>query len=203
MKTKTVLSLTLLVIPLAAELAPQCATVCPPQSFRSNQNFGNNPEFEFAGPCGAVAWIANGAGNCILGGIPWSAAQGWRLHGDNARHLVQSTWEPTTLPFGGIGRMLHIRAGGPESGVYQPFQMPNAANSIMFSVWVKVMSGQVVIGTNSTAPPYAWSTKTGEWEQLRVCTSGTAVDWLFVYNANWATGDGEFYVDRVEVKVID
>jgi hypothetical protein len=119
--------------------------------------------------------------------------------------LVHSTWEPSTLPIGGMGRMFHIQAQGPESGVFQPFQMPNGAHSIMFSVWVTVVSGQVAIGTNAmvNVGPYAWSSKTGEWEELRVCTNGSPVDMLFIYNENWAMNVGEFFVDRVEVKVIN
>jgi hypothetical protein len=201
----TALSLAILAGVTAMKLAAQCATVCPPPGFASNQNFAGNPDFEAPGPCGPVAWIANDAGNCMLGGVAWSAAQGWRLHGDNFGRLVHSSWEASTLPIGGLGRMLHIRAKGPESGIFQPFSLPPGAHSMMFSVWVKVVSGQVAIGTNSmvNVGPYAWSTKVGEWEQLRVCTNGSPVDMLFVYNENWATSEGEFYVDRVEVKVIN
>ena len=39
----------------------------------------------------------------------------------------------------------------------------------------------------------------GEWEELRVCTNGSPVDMLFIYNENWATNVGEFFVDRIEV----
>jgi hypothetical protein len=201
----TAFALLLLSAATRLDLSAQCTTVCPPVSFASDRNYAPNPDFEFVGPCGPNAWIAGGGGNCILGGVPWSAAQGWRLHGDNFGSLVQSTWEPSTLPIGGLGRMLHIRAKGPESGVFQHFVMPPGAHTVMFSAWVKVMSGNAAIGTNAmvNAGPYAFSTKIGEWEQLRVCTSGNPADMLFIYNENFATGVGEFYVDRVEVRVIN
>jgi hypothetical protein len=136
---------------------------------------------------------------------PWSAAANWRLHGDNAQHIVQSTWEVSTLPIGGLLRMLHIQTLGPESGVYQPFTPPAGVNSIMFSVWVKVLKGQVAIGVASmvNSGPVAYSTKIGEWEQLRICANRSDVDMLWIYNENWATGDGDFYVDCVEVKAIN
>jgi hypothetical protein len=47
----------------------------------------------------------------------------------------------------------------------------------------------------------AWSTKNGEWEQLRVCTDGTVrPDWFVIYNQD--PRGGEFYVDRVEVRAL-
>ena len=47
-------------------------------------------------------------------------------------------------------------------------------------------------------PLKAWSTKQGEWEQLRVCTDGTvSVDSIVIYNQ--APGGGTFDIDRVEV----
>jgi hypothetical protein len=199
----TTLSLAVIMAGTQTNLPAQCTSVCPPMSFLSNVNFAGNPDLEAAGPCGLYAWIANGGGNCILAGVPWSAAQLWRLHGDNLARPVQSWWEPSTLPIGGMVRMLHIKAQGNESGVYQPFVMPVGANSVMFSVWVKVITGHVIIGTNAmvNVGPYAWSTKTGEWEELRVCTNGSPVNMLFIYNANLA--GGEFYVDRFEVKLIN
>ncbi len=99
--------------------------------------------------------------------------------------------------------MLRLQALGMESGIYQPYQMPPGVNSIMFSVWVKVIRGQAQIGVNSMVNqgPTAFSTKIGEWEQLRVCTNGTRVDWLHIYNQG--AGGGEFYVDRIEVRAIN
>jgi hypothetical protein len=73
----------------------------------------------------------------------------------------------------------------------------------MFSAWVKVISGQVVIGANGMVnqTPYSWSTKHGEWEQLRVCTDGSYPTGYF-FIVNEAASGGLFYVDRVEIKEI-
>ena len=46
--------------------------------------------------------------------------------------------------------------------------------------------------------PGAWSTKIGEWEQLRVCTNGSLSDRFVIYNQT--PSGGEFYIDRVEVR---
>ena len=79
------------------------------------------------------------------------------------------------------------------------------ARAYMFSAWVFVRSGKVgMSGTNSDAPngyPSAFTTKIGEWEQLRVCTNSRAVtDILSIYNQDPA--GGTFFVDRIELREI-
>ena len=104
------------------------------------------------------------------------------------------------MPGPGGGRMLAVRAGGNEGGVYQ---LLNTPAKVMFSVWVWVNRGKVVIGSHAMVnqSPYAWSTKTNEWEQLRICTNGAnPTGMFFVYNQD-PTG-GSFYVDRVEIRQI-
>jgi hypothetical protein len=72
----------------------------------------------------------------------------------------------------------------------------------MPTAWVKVLRGHVVMQTNAgVIGPNAWTTKIGEWEQLRICTNGTVpIDMFLVWNEDPAGGD--FYVDRVDVRVI-
>jgi hypothetical protein len=70
----------------------------------------------------------------------------------------------------------------------------------MLSAWVLVRSGQVGIQLQGgNTGPAAFSTKIGEWEQLRVCTDGTVPsDFIVIYNQ--APSGGIFFVDRVEVR---
>jgi len=97
--------------------------------------------------------------------------------------------------------MLRFIAGGNEGGVYQLTPLP-VDKAYMFSVWVLVRRGQVAIQSNGmTGGPVAWSTKRGEWEQLRVCTNSLfSTNLLVVYNQD--PNGGEFYVDRVELREI-
>lgn len=51
----------------------------------------------------------------------------------------------------------------------------------------------------STTGPNAWSEKTGESEELRVCRNGKVpVDTLVIYNQD--PKGGELYLDRVELR---
>jgi hypothetical protein len=113
----------------------------------------------------------------------------------STRHLA------TTVPGPGGARMLHVTATSFEGGVYQI--VPQSPRQVMFSVWVRVLAGQVVIGANAMMgqTPNSFSTKIGEWEQLRVCTDGTwPTDMFYVYNS--APAGGQFYMDRVEIRQI-
>ena len=103
--------------------------------------------------------------------------------------------------------MLHIIAEGSEGGVYQQLASPLPHN-LMFSVWVFVKKGHVTIQSSAGMKgPSAFSEKEserpGEWEELRICTDGTApvpvpVDTLVIYNEDPKGGD--FYIDRVEAR---
>jgi hypothetical protein len=123
------------------------------------------------------------------------------MHSSNDSAKVYSSLVQTDAPGPSGHRMLYFRAGGNEGGVYQIIQ--NAGSRVMFSAWVKVISGQVVLGANAMVDqtPYSWSTKHGEWEQLRVCTDGSYQNTYF-FILNEAARGGVFYVDRVEVKQI-
>jgi hypothetical protein len=168
------------------------AADCPPIGFVNGVNLAVNPSFE-VGP-GFAAWPPGPV-------PPPSAAVGWFMHTSNNNALVTSSLVPTTVPGPGGARMLFFRAGGNEGGIYQT--IANSPARVMFSVWVKVMLGQVVIGAHNMLgmTPYSWSTKLNEWEQLRVCTNGTNPTGYFFIANETATG-GAFYVDRVEIKAI-
>lgn len=179
----------------------QSATVCPPASFTNTTNLAKNPSFEKTGPNGPFTIYQN----------PWptsapSAAADWLVHSSNAQGRVTTQQVSTTVPAGtdpvghpeGQKQMLHIVAGGNEGGVYQVLASP--PRSLMFSVWVFVNKGYVVVQSNAgTTGPAAWSEKHGEWEELRVCTDGTVpVNWLVIYNEDPKGGD--FFIDRVEAR---
>jgi hypothetical protein len=164
-------------------------TACPPYYFVNTINYATNPSFE-VGP-GFAAWPP---------GPMNSAATGWFMHTSNGGAPITTQLVPTTAPAPAGGRMIAIRAGGNEGGIYQTVATPA---KVMFSAWVFVNRGHVVIGTHAMVNqgPYAWSTKIGEWEQLRVCTDGSyPPGWFFVENEDPA--GGSFYVDKVEIRAI-
>jgi hypothetical protein len=179
---------------VGAQVNVGAAAQCPPQRFVNNVNLAANPSFEFGAPLGFLVTFPPGP-------VPTpSAAASWFMHTDNINSRVSTREIPTTVPgVGGGLRMLHISASSLESGVYQ--LVPNSPRRVMFSVWVKVLAGQVAIGANAMMgqTPNAFSTKVGEWEQLRVCTDGTwPTDMFYIYNV--APAGGQFYVDRVEIR---
>jgi hypothetical protein len=163
-------------------------TACPPYYFLNNVNYSANPSFE--------------TGVSTMSGPPntASAATGWKMHTSNSGAPITTARVATTAPGPSGSRMMAVFAGGNEGGIYQNVRTPA---KVMFSAWVWVNTGKVVIGTHAMVDqgPYAWSTKTHEWEQLRVCTDGSyPPGWFFIYNQN-PTG-GSFYVDRVEIRAI-
>lgn len=183
------------VMPSIAAAAPGAANQCPPIGFANAVNYAQNPSFETVGPNGSNVFWQNGQP------VPApSASASWLMHSSNAGAPVQSQIVPTDVPGPGGTRMLRFVAGGNEGGVYQTLANPPA--KMMFSVWVKVRRGQVVIQAHGgNMGPSAWSTKRGEWEQLRVCTDGTVpTNMLVVYNQD-PTG-GEFYIDRAEARAL-
>ena len=70
----------------------------------------------------------------------------------------------------------------------------------MFSVWLFVRRGHVAIQPGGgTRGPGAWSTKHGEWEQLRICSDGSVpVGMFFIVNED--PNGGDFFADRVEIR---
>lgn len=179
----------------AAEAQSPAASACPPYFFLSG-NLATNPSFELPAPAGTpVCWNAGDPAP------PLSAANGWYMHSSNDGATVCSVQQPTTVPGSGGSRMLLVRAGSNEGGVYQNVAL-DPAKSYMFSVWVYVRSGHVAIQSNAfSGGPVAWSTKTGEWEQLRVCTNSLfSTNMLVVYNQD--PSGGSFLVDRAELREI-
>jgi hypothetical protein len=181
-------------------LAAQCGVSCPPYTPPSGPNLLANPDFDFVGPCGTATWWVNGTGSCQPD-LTASAGKGWTIHSSNGGAMVRTYMEPSTLPIGGGARMLHILTGGNEGGVWQ--LLPLGLGKVIATAWVYVRRGHLVMQTNGgTTGPNAWSTKIGEWEQLRICTDGTVpIDMFLVYNQD--PNGGDFYVDRVEVKVVN
>jgi hypothetical protein len=169
---------------------PGAAITCPPHAFSNNINYAGNPGFETIGPNGALAiWPALA-----------SAAAGWSMHTSNSGAQVVSELVTTHAPGPNGARMMRFVAAGNEGGIYQILN--NAPAKVMFSAWVFVRVGRVELQVDAMGQgPIAWTTKVGEWEQLRVCTDGViAANWLAIYNQD--VRGGEFYVDRVEVRAV-
>jgi len=181
-----------------AHAASPAASSCPDYFFLSD-NLALNPSFETPTPGPAA-----GAKVCWQAGdppFPASAAAEWQMHTSNSSATVCSRLVHSSVPGPGGATMLEFKAGSNEGGIYQSHAL-DPARAYMFSVWVKVRSGQVAIQSRaSTGGPVAWTSKTGEWEQLRVCTNSLIdTNMLVIYNQA-ATG-GTFYVDRVELREI-
>ena len=187
------------------QAAPSAATVCPPFGFPNAINHATNPSFELVGRNGNPSICPS---PCVAPKI--SAAANWTMHSDNFGSAVSTRLEPITIlnpnrvPYGtGPGRgkrMLHVISGGGEGGVYQTHFVTRSGTKVMFQVWVYVRKGHVAIQANGgTTGPAAWSAKTNQWEELRVCTDGTVpVDIFLIYNED--PGGGNFYVDRAEIR---
>jgi hypothetical protein len=189
-KTVVAIGVASVLAPLTSNAAPAAATICPPFSFVTNVNLAVNPSFEKCGP--ATKWQQGGPTPAP------SAASDWIMHSSNNGAPVFSECVTTHAPGPNGAKMLHFIAGAQEGGIFQ--LLPSAPQKVMFSAWVFVKRGHVVIQPNGgTTGPAAWSSKLGEWEELRVCTDGTvATDALVIYNED--PKGGEFYVDRVEFK---
>lgn len=194
------LALALILAAAAGAVAAQspAASACPPIGFLSD-NLAVNTDFETP-----MDGVPAGSPACWQLGDPVpanSAAAGWQIHTSNAGDPVCTWLLPGGAPGPGGQRAISVRAGGNEGGLYQA-QALDPRKSYMFSVWVKVRRGQVAIASRATTGgPVAWSTKLGEWEQLRVCTNSLSnTDLLTVYNQ--AAGGGSFTVDRVELREI-
>lgn len=181
-----------------AQAASPAASSCPDYFFLSG-NLAQNPSFELP-----AAGVPIGTTKCWQNGDPspvTSAAAQWQMHSGNAGATVCSSLVPMSAPGPGGSYALAFRAGGNEGGIYQSHNL-DPKKAYMFSVWVLVRSGHVAIQSRAmTGGPVAWTSKVGEWEQLRVCTNSLAnTDMLVIYNQ--APQGGIFYVDRVELREI-
>lgn len=178
--------------------ASPAASSCPDYFFLSG-NLALNPSFETPAP-----GVPIGTAKCWQNGDPspvTSAAANWQMHSSNAGATVCSSLASMSAPGPGGSYALAFRAGGNEGGVYQSHNL-DPKKAYMFSVWVLVRGGHVAIQSRAmTGGPVAWTSKLGEWEQLRVCTNSLAnTDMLVIYNQ--APEGGIFYVDRVELREI-
>lgn len=183
----------------AADAASPAASSCPDYFFNTTTNYAQNPNFEIAAPD-----TPSGQWKCWRKGDPspvGSAVGGWMMHSNNLNATVCSAQLPGGSPGPSGSKLLAFQAGANEGGIYQDVKL-DPRKAYMFSVWVYVRSGHVAIQSNSTTGgPVAWTSKIGEWEQLRVCTNSLwSTNQLVVYNQ--AGTGGTFYVDRVEVREI-
>jgi hypothetical protein len=186
-----------LAAPLAMAQSP--ANVACPYYFVGAENLAANPNLDEPDPR-----VNLGAQFCWRAGEPpmlHSAAAGWSMHTNNVGAKICTRLKPGSAPGPGGTHMVHVKAWGNEGGIYQDV-VTDPTKSYMFSVWVYTRAGQVAIQSNSfVGGPVAFTTKTNEWEQLRVCTNGiTSTNQLVIYNQ--APEYGEFFVDRVELREI-
>lgn len=187
---------------VSARAQSPAASACPPYFFLSG-NLAANPSFEVASaghPHGTLVCWQDGDPEVPA---PVSAAKGWNMHTSNDHDTVCTVLQgpPSGAPGPSGSYRLLVRSGGNEGGVYQSVNL-DPAKSYMFSVWVYVHTGHVAIQSNAfTGGPVAWSTKIGEWEQLRVCTNSLfSTNMLVVYNQD--PNGGSFLVDRAELREI-
>ena len=166
----------------AAVAQSSAASQCPGFSI-SATNLAVNPGFEMP-----ASNVRTGDSTCWQNGAPLpasSAAAGWLMHTSNDGARVCSRLVDSSTPGPNGRRMLAFRAGSNEGGIYQDVRgIVDPARAYMFSAWVFVRSGKVGLsGTDSIGGPSSFTTKLGEWEQLRVCTNSRAVtDILSIYN---------------------
>ncbi len=184
---------------MAAPPPPSPAGSACPDSFFNSGNRADNPDFELPD-----AGVPQGSRTCWQLGdplvpTPVAAAQGWKMHSNNVGARVCSTLVKGKAPGPGGDFRLFVDASGNEGGVYQDVSL-DPTKSYMFSVWVFAKSGQVAIqSSSSTGGPVAWTSKTNEWEQLRVCNNSQwSANQLVIYNQT--AGGGKFYVDRAELR---
>ena len=195
----TALSICVLAATIPTGLPGQTALACPAFS-PPGPNLLQNPDLETVGPCGPATWWKMGVGSCP-GNLTASAAQGWTTHSSNQGALIKTSLVTSSLPIGGLTKMLHIVTGGNEGGVFQ--LAPTGLTKIMFSAWVFVRTGHVLLLANSNnTGPYSWNSKVGEWELLRICTDGTVpVNLIGVLNVDAAGSD--YFLDRLELRTIN
>jgi hypothetical protein len=193
--TSSALAAGLFALAAAAHAGSPASIYCPPIGFVTG-NTAVNASFETAQP-----GVPVGTETCWTprAGSTDSAARNWTMHSSNDGDKVCSTLVPSNAPGNGGSLMLKFKAGGNEGGVFQSIPVV-AGKTYMFSAWVKVSKGQVALQSSAgNTGPVSWSTRHGEWEQLRVCTDATgATDTMVIYNQD--PNGGLFYVDRVELR---
>lgn len=195
MKHHRIIALAALAAAASAQATSPASIYCPPIGFVTG-NTAVNANFETA-----QAGVPVGTTTCWTprSGSTDSAAANWTMHSSNDGDKVCSTLVPSNAPYAKGSLMLKFQAGGNEGGIFQSIPA-SPGKTYMFSAWVKVGKGQVALQSSAgNTGPVSWSTKHGEWEQLRVCTDSTgATDTMVIYNQD--PNGGVFYVDRVELR---
>jgi len=196
--TRLPAAITVAALAIASSAFAGPANVACPDYFFLSDNTAVNADFETPKP-----ETTPGTMVCWKLGDPtppMSAADQWLMHSSNSSAKVCSSLVHSNAPGHAPGSlMLRFQAGSNEGGVYQA-SGALAGHAYMFSAWVKVMKGQVALQPNGgNAGPVSWSSKIGEWEQLRACTNSTGnADTMVIYNEDPA--GGLFFVDRVEFR---
>jgi hypothetical protein len=132
-----------------------------------------------------------------------SAAKFWTTwlneHGTITTQLLTSTSLPKLpcAPLIGKNTVIHVKVHGP-GGIVQQWQGSGGPPSVISSVRVFVISGQVQLGTGNGGNTHgdAFSKKTGGWEVLKAPNGEKPANELIVYGK---TPSAEYCVDNARV----
>lgn len=132
-----------------------------------------------------------------------SAATEWTTWND-APATTTTTLEPSTLPQGSGGTMLHVTATAAGCGIVQTF-LPTGTGParVVASAWVYVLRGavQVGIGNGADTGLDALCDRHDQWTLVQAGNTRTPANEVVIYAADPAGAD--FYVDHAWVRAAD
>lgn len=177
------------------------ATLASAAAFLTSSAFAGvnlllNPSFEIVGPNGSAV---EHTGYAL---VSESAAKEWYVF-HNIPGTTKTELLPSTCPDGGP-LMLRVSTDSPSNGIEQVvFNFGEGPPCIKNSVWIYVVSGQVFIGAGNGGQTGAdaYTTTTGQWEQVSAQNSYCPANLTIIYAAS--VGGAEFYVDLAEWRELD
>lgn len=133
------------------------------------------------------------------GGGPSAAAE-WGTW-NNTTSTTTTALEPSTLPQGAGGTMMHVTTTGAGCGIVQAFLEPDKGPArAVTSVWVYVVRGAVQVGTGNGGNTGADAVcrTLNEWVLVQAGNGRSPANEVIVYAADPA--GAEFYVDHAWVR---
>lgn len=125
-----------------------------------------------------------------------SAAAEWTTW-NNTAGTTRTDLQPSTLPQGYQGQMLHVDTNGTGCGIVQtPFRDDIAPARVIASIWVNVVRGSIGLGTGTGGATGvdARVDATNVWTLVQVGNGRSPANEFVVYAD--ADGGAEFYVDH-------
>lgn len=187
---------------IARELDPLTARTPVPADLdpAARGNLLTNWSFDTTG--GPQTTLITTAEKTFAGGP--SAAPGWGVW-NNAATTTTTDLADSDLPQGYGGRMLHVTTGAGGCGIVQTFAARDAGpEHAVSSVWVKVVSGEVGMGTGNGGDT-GIDVSVGATNQWTLLQAGnhiaTPANELIVYATS--SNGAEFYVDHAWVHADD